>query len=148
MAPLDTRVAGLASMTPAQLRAEWRRTFRRETPPHSPDLLARAIAWRWQAKHYGDLSPPLRRRLDQMTSELDATGDIGAAAPSQLAIGTRLVREWNGKTIKVLVTDEGFQFEDRHYQSLSQIARHLTGAHWSGPRFFGLVKRKVAAAAD
>jgi hypothetical protein len=39
---------------------------------------------------------------------------------------------------QVLVLEEGFEHEGRHYRSLSQIARAITGAHWSGPRFFGL----------
>jgi len=55
-----------------------------------------------------------------------------------LAPGTRLIREWNGQTIAVDVGEKGFVWEDRTYRSLSEIAREETGAHWSGPRFFGL----------
>ena len=55
-----------------------------------------------------------------------------------LSPGTRLIREWNGHTIAVEVTDVGFAWNDRMYRSLSEIAREATGAHWSGPRFFGL----------
>ena len=58
-----------------------------------------------------------------------------------LKTGTRLVRSWNGKSYHVLVCDDGFEFEGRHSDSLSHIAREITGAHWSGPRFFGLKKR-------
>jgi hypothetical protein len=53
-------------------------------------------------------------------------------------VGTRLVREWNGRTITVEVSDSGFVHAGRSWRSLSEIARHVTGAHWSGPRFFGL----------
>jgi hypothetical protein len=59
-----------------------------------------------------------------------------------LAPGTRLVREWNERTIKVTVLDAGYMFDDRHFTSLSQIARHVTGTQWSGPRFFGLRKNR------
>ncbi len=70
--------------------------------------------------------------------------DPGTPAPEpalQLKPGTRLVREWNGKVHTVVVTDDGVMFEDRRFSSLSQIAREITGAHWSGPRFFGLKRR-------
>jgi hypothetical protein len=56
--------------------------------------------------------------------------------------GNRLVREWNGTTHTVLVLASGFEWQGRQYRSLSQIAEAITGAHWSGPRFFGLTNRK------
>lgn len=74
--------------------------------------------------------------------QAESTGDNSSIeASSYIPAGTKLIREWNGRTIEVLVTDQGFEHAGRHYRSLSQIARHITGAHWSGPRFFGLVKR-------
>ncbi|MXO72851.1 DUF2924 domain-containing protein [Altererythrobacter buctensis] len=51
---------------------------------------------------------------------------------------TRFVRSWNGRTVSVEAQTDGFVFEDRYYQSLSAIAREVTGTNWSGPRFFGL----------
>ena len=48
------------------------------------------------------------------------------------------MREWNGRMHVVDVTDDGFLFDGKPYRSLSAIARRITGAHWSGPRFFGL----------
>ena len=53
-------------------------------------------------------------------------------------LGTRFVRSWNGQTISVEAAEHGFVFQDRRYTSLSAIAREVTGANWSGPRFFGL----------
>ena len=58
----------------------------------------------------------------------------------RLKSGTRLLRRWRGKAYHVLVLDDGFEHEGRHFVSLSQIARAITGAQWSGPRFFGLRK--------
>ena len=55
-----------------------------------------------------------------------------------LKSGARLVREWNGRMNVIEVTDDGFVHEGKTYRSLSAIARRITGAHWSGPRFFGL----------
>ena len=58
-----------------------------------------------------------------------------------LATGTRLVREWNGRTISVDVVGDGFVWNDVRYRSLSEIARTVTGTRWSGPRFFGIAGR-------
>lgn len=52
--------------------------------------------------------------------------------------GAQLLREWNGRTYRVIVTDDGYEMDGRTYRSLSAIAKHITGAHWSGPRFFGV----------
>lgn len=55
-----------------------------------------------------------------------------------LSAGMRLVRDWNGRRYCVDVGDKGFIFDGKTYRSLSAIASKITGAHWSGPRFFGL----------
>jgi hypothetical protein len=55
------------------------------------------------------------------------------------------VRSWHGRTINVLVTEDGFEFDGRQYRSLTQISSAVTGTHWSGPRFFGLKRAKAAA---
>ena len=60
------------------------------------------------------------------------------ASKPHLAPGTRLLREWNGRTHQVDVTDDGFVWNGETYRSLSAVARAITGARWSGPRFFGL----------
>lgn len=71
-----------------------------------------------------------------------AAGENPAASPrlakTAMRPGTRLLREWRGRTIAVLVEEDAFLWEERRYGSLSEIAREVTGAHWSGPRFFGL----------
>jgi hypothetical protein len=61
-------------------------------------------------------------------------------AATKLKPGGRLVREWNGVTHIVDVTEKGFAWQGRDWRSLSAIAKEITGAHWSGPRFFGLTK--------
>jgi hypothetical protein len=64
-----------------------------------------------------------------------------AAPPRQrrrLTPGARLVREWGGRTHFVDVIEGGYVFEAKVYSSLTAIAGRITGAHWSGPRFFGL----------
>ena len=63
----------------------------------------------------------------------------------RLKTGTTLVRQWRGHTHTVLVRDDGFEYEGERYRSLTVIAERITGAHWSGPRFFGLSKRARAS---
>jgi hypothetical protein len=87
----------------------------------------------------------LQRRLQTLTGEHEkrgASSDLGAA----LKTGTTLVRQWRGHTHAVLVRDDGFEYEGQPYRSLSVIAKRITGAHWSGPRFFGLIKPATASA--
>lgn len=141
MSDLTNKLAKLQALSPAQTRSEWHRLFRREVPEHSPHLLKRSIAWKLQARIEGDLSPSVRRALDRMAQASDGDQNALPEICNELAVGTKLIRDWHGRTIEVLVTDQGFEHAGRHYRSLSQIARHVTGAHWSGPRFFGLVKR-------
>ena len=143
MTALDKELAALATMTPSQLRALWRSQYRSPAPEIGPDLLRRGIAWRIQARVHGGLTVATRRAIDKCLARLEMTGEV--ANPRDLAIksGTRLVRSWQGSTYHVLVLDDGFEHEGRRYESLSQIARAITGAHWSGPRFFGLRKRNA-----
>ena len=148
MRGIDHQLAGLAAMSPARLRAEWRRLNRRQTLPQglTASQLARAIAWRLQEKAFGGLPPARLRELDRLAGQLEANGDIDVAGRGSLKPGSRLVRHWHGTVHAVTVLDDGFEFEERHYTSLTRIARQITGAAWSGPRFFGL-KRPVRAAA-
>ncbi len=144
MTRIDEQLAGLAKMTPARLRAEWRRLYRGRTLPEglTASQLVRAIAWRMQEKANGGLPPEKLRQLDRLAEQLETDGEIELEPHQSLKPGTRLVRHWHGKVHCVTVLDEGFEFEQRHYSSLTQIARHITGAAWSGPRFFGLKNRR------
>jgi hypothetical protein len=130
----------LDDLTIAQLRAEWRKVHKGKVMPQGlgRDLASRGIAWRRQEKSSGSYSPAVRRELDRLAKELAERGDIKLAGSVRLKPGTKLVREWRGRVYQVLVLEEGFRFEDRSYRSLTQIARNITGAAWSGPRFFGL----------
>ena len=121
------RIAALVALPDAALREEWRKVYKSPPPRLSPDLLRRGIAYRLQERAYGTLPPKVARVL--------ASG--GRAAP-EVTAGTRLVREWNGRTIDVIATNEGMIWEGRAYRSLSAIAREVTGTPWSGPRFFGI----------
>jgi hypothetical protein len=145
---LARRLEALCDLTPDELRKEWRRLYRSQPPRLSRDLLVRAIAYRIQELHYGGLSNATRRKL---TALVQARGsDVETATGSGakwIRAGARLVREWNGRTHMVTVEGEGFLYAGRSYRSLSAIAREITGARWSGPRFFGLASKRGASGA-
>ena len=139
---LAEKLALLEAMSPAQLRAAWRDEWRKPAPSIGPDLLRRGIAWRMQVRVHGGLPRAATRAIDAALAQLERTGEVRTGREVSLKAGTRLVREWHGKSHHVLVLDDGFEHEGRRYQSLTQIARAITGTHWSGPRFFGLRKRR------
>jgi len=136
------RLEPLCDLTPDELRKEWRRLYRSQPPRLSRDLLIRALAYRIQELRYGGLSRATRRKL----ASLEGSGEKLARDPAQrLRAGMRLIREWNGRTYTVMVGENGFSYAGRNYRSLSAIARAVTGARWSGPRFFGLARKRGAS---
>jgi Protein of unknown function (DUF2924) len=139
MGPREDQLAGLATMSPAQLRAEWRRVHRSSPPSLSADLLARGIAYRLQEKRHGTLSPKAARDLVRHATAPIETGTSSRAEIS-LRAGTRLIRSWRETTYTVEVVEDGFLFDGERHTSLTAIARQITGGAWSGPRFFGLTK--------
>jgi len=149
---LASRLARLPDLDSVALREEWRRLHRSEPPRISRDLLVRAIAYGLQEREFGGLPKWARQCLAgsgiasvAVDGQRTETRKLGPPAPV-LKPGARLVREWHGRTHTVFVLDEAFEFEGRRYGSLTPIAREITGAHWYGPRFFGLTKRSAAAA--
>ena len=138
-AELEGEIGALADLPRSDLVERWR-TYYRTDPPKgiSRHLLIRAIAYKMQAKRYGGLKPATDRRL-RMIANGTVNGDHGGRKASRrLQPGARLVREWNGVSHVVEVTEGGFVWNGDRHRSLSAIARAITGARWSGPRFFGL----------
>jgi len=140
------QIAGLANRSTQDLRVAWRQLHRTGPPLGlSRDLLIRALANQLQEQSYGGVSRVLRRRLQSLAAASDkATMAVDPGVV--LKAGTTLVRQWRGHTHTVLVHKDGFEHEGQRYRSLSLIAERITGAHWSGPRFFGLTKRVRALA--
>lgn len=131
---LAGRLAGLNEIGAAELGKEWERAYGVPAPRISPDLLRLGIAWRIQEKKFGGLGRDARRVLKRGPRSPEAEALRGR----KLTPGTRLVRDWHSVSHTVTVLDSGFEYEDQHWNSLTAIARHITGAKWSGPRFFGL----------
>lgn len=136
MSRLAKELATVAAMSPPELRKAWQVLGVGPCPTLPTGLLRRLLAHQIQERRLGRLPAVVTRELERI-----AAGGTPTETPSRapvLSPGTRLIREWNGKTIAVEVLDEGFRWNDRVWRSLSEIARAVTGAHWSGPRFFGV----------
>jgi len=138
-ADLATRMCALPDCPRADLEAEWRRLYRCEAPRISRDLLLRGLAYRHQELRRGGLGKTTRRKLKTLAKMFQTTGRVGADPGLALKPGARLVREWHGRTHTVTVTEDGFEYAGATYSSLTKVAKKITGARWSGPRFFGLV---------
>jgi hypothetical protein len=137
----EGEIAGLADRPTHELRPAWRKVYRREPPVGlSRDLMIRALANKLQERAYGGPSPSMQRRLNTLAREFEK-GNSSFDPGVVLKTGARLVRQWRGNAHTVLVLEDGFEYEGQRYCSLSMIAERITGAHWSGPRFFGLTKR-------
>ena len=141
MDDLPDRLREIASMDRAAC-ADALAALTGNTPP--PRLragtLRRLLAYEVQACTFGGLSAQDRRLLRSIVAgKTDGIANATTATP-----GTHLVREWNGRTYRVEVVEEGYVLDGATYASLSAVAKRITGTAWSGPRFFGLNGRRLA----
>jgi hypothetical protein len=137
MSIVEHQLAALENMSLQNLRAEWPQYCSGDAPSSlSKELLRLTLAYRLQEQAFGGLSRRSLLRLKTLESGKRPAPDRSA---SRLKPGTRLIREWNGKTHEVMVLEgEQYAHAGQIHRSLTEIARLITGAHWSGPRFFGL----------
>jgi hypothetical protein len=136
----QSEIEHLDQLSRAELRELWKRELAGQ-PPSSlgRDILALGLAYARQERRYGGLSRPVAKELDRLLARAlgDADKPLLATRPLPRA-GTILVREWQGTTHHVTVTDDAFLWNGKPHRSLSSIARAITGTTWNGPRFFGL----------
>ena len=135
---LVRKLAGLPSLTNAQLHQLWRDLYKREPPKLSRPHLIRLLAWRMQELACGGLEPEVRDRLKRSIATFRAHGRI----PGKIIkpkVGVLFDRLWHGQRYVVVLRENGFEWEGRIYRSLTAIAKVITGnSAISGPRFFGL----------
>ncbi|MEN0653994.1 MULTISPECIES: DUF2924 domain-containing protein [Hyphobacterium] len=138
--PPDIDLEALLNRSRSDLADRWAEEFGMR-PPYgmSQPLLARLLAYDLQVRASGGLGARLENRLVAA-----ARGDTPKPTAPRLKPGSQLVRDWNGITHRVDVTETGFVYRDTRYKTLSSVAKAITGTHWSGPRFFGLTARKAA----
>lgn len=145
---VSARLQELDQMDYAALRSAWQRLYRTQPPKRvTRNLLMLGIAWKIQEQAYGGHSAATKRRLADLAKTLERDGDVTRNRVARLKPGAKLVREWRGESHVVIVREDGFEWKDRLWRSLSAIAREITGVHWSGPRFFGMTERAKGTAA-
>ena len=150
MTSMTEQIAALDKLSTAELAAEYERLHGRQPRYRSPRWMVKRIAFQLQAAAYGGLSRPVRAELHRLAADIklpdapprrqpdEVRGPLGKPRP-----GTVLTRTWHGEQIRVEVTaDGGFIHNGERFQSLSAVAKRVTGQHWSGPRFFNLTTRK------
>ena len=137
---VPARLAALLSMPIGELKAEWRRLFGTEPPPYNRRFLESRLAYRTQELAYGGLKRETLERLEALGEQIDGKSvTLRRIRRDQRPIaGTRLLREYQGVEHVVTVTRDGFDWQGRPYQSLSAIARAITGTRWNGWVFFGI----------
>jgi hypothetical protein len=145
---LDDRLAALPQMDRKALHALWAKLIGKPpNPALRREILIPIIAYRLQEMAFGGLKQSLEKRLRALAQD----GPEGRKRFEGLTLphkaGTRYVREWQGKLYEVSVLPQGYEYNNRTYRSLSEIARSITGTRWSGPAFFGLKRRGVERAA-
>jgi hypothetical protein len=133
------RLAALPNLGKIDLCNLWDQLFETSPPNHlRRNLMIAILAYRIQEKAYGSLTGVTRNRLRQFARALEKNTKSSIPTVPVFKPGTRLVREWGGQVYLVQVVDDGYEFKGGRYQSLSEIARLITGTRWSGPLFFGI----------
>jgi hypothetical protein len=142
----SNRIARLPLLSKAELADPWQELYRRPVPYGiRREVLIPLPAYRIQELAYGGLKPSTSAELRRIARSLqkDPASSERLVRP-RIKPGTRLLREWSGKTHEVFVTTSGYEYGGVSHRSLSEIARKITGTRWSGPAFFGLRKAKPA----
>ena len=139
-------VASLPALDTAALRERWKALFGADPSPRvGRSLLVSAISYRIQERALGGLKPATQRLLDRIV-EGRSEAALERIPKRRANAGTLLIREWRGVSHRVTVLDNDVVYRKRRYKSLSEVARAITGARWSGPLFFGLKRRAKEAA--
>ena len=146
MVSVAVQIARLPDANMEELRHLWREVFGSASPhPNNRQFMSLRIAHQLQVNRYGSLDALNRKRLQDYAEDLPkkirSEHRISRPLP-----GTVIVRQWHGVEHRVMVLHRGFEYRDVQYNSLTEIAHVITGAHWSGPLFFGLARRPAKGA--
>lgn len=133
------KVAALPSLENDELKKLWRELFDEPAPRKKRDYLIPRLAWRIQELAYGGLSDTAQDRINRLMRGKEQLKPSSNRV-KRPAVGTKLIREYQGIEHHVTVTRNGFEYQGRTFRSLSHIAREITGTRWSGPLFFGLTR--------
>jgi DUF2924 family protein len=139
----------LKSLDSTALKVAWRAIFK-SAPPRAAhkEFFVRFLAHEFQVRMHGGLRKSSLKTLSESDQAKNSPAGVALAANKTLRAGTRLLRQWGGAAHEVTVMERGYAYRGRSYTSLSEIARCITGARWSGPRFFGLRHQSERAASE
>jgi hypothetical protein len=158
-ASIPQQIARLQAMTVGQLRVEWQRLYGEETRSRNRVYLWRRLAWRIQELEFGGLQDAARARILELapatlrrsqtpagfrpneTGVATSPGTHTRRDPRLPSPGSTLVRKYRGEDVRVTVRDDGFEWDGRRFESLSEVALAVTGSRWNGFLFFSLTKR-------
>jgi len=147
-------------MQPQELQRLHQKLFGRAIPAGNAELARRRIAWHVQAETEGGVPESARKHALAIANKaslwIQLRRGVVDSAPNQLTVteivsdhdsrlpmsGSIIVKEYRGKTLVIRVLDQGFEYDGRHFTSLSAIAKDITGAKWNGFLFFGLIKER------
>jgi hypothetical protein len=142
---ISMKLQELPRLAKPELRILWQELFAKAAHPKlRRNLMIPILAYRIQERAHGGLKPSTLRRLQKLSAELEQDRKAPPLCTPQLKPGTKLLRQFQGGMHEVLVADEGFEYRGKRYESLSEIARRITGTRWSGPLFLGVKKSQKA----
>lgn len=138
-ASIAARIADLGHLPMAELWVLWDRYFERRPEHPNRTHVESRIAYKLQEEAFDGLAPETRQRLEAIGAKHSKIKLRARPRKFDFAPGTVLLREWGEREHRVTVDADGhFEYEGRRFKSLTAVARHITGQHWSGPLFFGL----------
>lgn len=144
---LDHKVADLKKWDRVELIEEWESLWKLKPPRSiSRELLIRSIAYKYREQEHGGLPESAQKELNRLIKIYRKNPTQNLKKSPRIKPGTKLIRAWEQETHEVLVLSDGYLHKGKTYQTLSQIAREITGTRWSGPLFFGLRKDKEEVA--
>ncbi len=137
---LAQKIAGLPTLSRAQLLPIWAANFNAPPPDHlRKDLMVPVLAYRIQEREHGGLSNAARQRLKDIALSTRMK-PLGRTTDADIQEGAKLMRSWKGEAHEVRVLSGSYEYRGRRFGSLSEVARKITGTRWSGPAFFGTKK--------
>ena len=143
MTPIARQIRELQSKNTSELKEIWRDYFNAPPPPYRSVFLRRNLAYRIQELTYGGLPPKAERKLNSLIEKDQGKATSRRKKSTAIPVaGTRLIREWHGQRYEVIILPTGFEYDGRQWNSLTAIARNITGTNWNGLAFFGLRKKK------
>jgi hypothetical protein len=141
---ITDRLSSLAYLQKPALSDLWHQIFGTDPPLRMrKELMHQLVGYRMQEQEFGGLSDRGRCRLRELAILIEAGSSMSISRRLAIKPGTRLIRQWKNQVHVVNVEEGTYEYRGVRYESLSEIARLITGTRWSGPLFFGLKAKAI-----